>query len=569
MMISFKNTYNRVTLMPLVVIFIVGTVFTSCGDFLTDDPMSQITPDEAYNTVGKLKKNALLTVYNYIGGYDKSQGLQGTDRGVYDLNSLTTDEQIIPIRGGDWFDDGLWQRLYYHLWATDETPVKNTWDYLYKVVMLCNEGIERIDAFKTDKQNEQVELANYKGELRAIRAMYYFYIMDLFGRIPLVTTTNIKSSEMTLNKRSDTFYWIYNELNEALPHLPDDWSQHTSSEYYGRVTSFVAYFLMMKIALNAEIYTDDNWTDNVYPDGKKIMLKSYNHFSGETTEANAWQTVINIHDIIKGYYSLSPYYNDNFEVDNEFSKENIFVIPINPMIYRNKYEYFKRSRHYSHGAALGGGGDNGPCATLSTVKAFGYTGEEGADIDARFYSNFYFGNVIVKHEPVLEDDGITPLVYYPLAVTDSDLSGSVYQKTAGARIAKYSIDAASRDDGRLGNSDIVLFRFADALLMYAEASYRLGRTDDALNAMNAVYYRSNYMNYKSIDDDILLCERLKELMWEGWRRNDLIRFRRFHKPYDLKEGLLYHEGDAHTIVFPIPEDMMAMHPNWEQNYGYN
>ncbi len=551
----------------MAVILIAGGAFSSCDDFLTDDPKSQITPDEAYNSVSKLKKNALLTVYNYIGGYADSQGLQGTARGVYDLNSLTTDEQIIPIRGGDWYDDGLWQRLFYHLWTTDETPIKNTWDYLYKVVMLCNEGIERIDAFKTDIPTEQVEIAYFKAELRAVRAMYYFYLMDLFGRIPLVTTTNIKSSEMTLSKRSDTFYWIYNELVEALPHLHDDWSQFTSSENYGRVTSFVAYFLMMKLAVNAEIYTDDDWTDNVYPDGKKIMLKSYNHFSDEVIEANAWQTVIFILNIIKGYYFLSEYYNDNFEVDNETSKENIFIIPINSLLYRNKYDYFNRARHYSHGAALGGGGENGPCATISTINAFGYTGKDNVDLDARFYSNFYAGEVIVKHQLVLEDDGVTPLVYHPLAVTDFDLTSSEFEKTAGARMAKYSIDAAMRDDGRLGQSDIVLFRYADALLMYAEAAYRLGDSKDALDAMNEVYRRSNYKNYHSIDDNILLRERLKELMWEGWRRNDLIRFRKFHKPYDLKVEMI-HEIDAHTIVFPIPEDMMAMHPDWKQNPGY-
>ncbi len=134
-------------------------------------------------------------------------------------------------------------------------------------------------------------------------------------------------------------------------------------------------------------------------------------------------------------------------------------------------------------------------------------------------------------------------------------------------MAKYTLESTARNDGRLGNNNIVLFRYADVLLMYAEASYRLGDTTNALGALNEVYYRANNRKLTAIDEDVLLAERLKELMWEGWRRNDLIRFRRFHLPYDLKTETM-HEADAHTIVFPIPADMMAMHPDWKQNPGY-
>ncbi len=545
----------------------VSAVLTSCDDFLTDNPQSQLKPEEAYNSVGKLKNNALLTVYNYIGGHQQSQGLQGTACGVYDLNSFTTDEQIIPTRSGDWYDGGLWERLFFHKWGTGETPLKDTWDYLFKVVILCNEGIEHIDAFRTDNNDEQEKLTAYKAELRALRAMFYFYLMDLYGRVPLVTATGVKSGEMTLSKRSDLFRWIYNEFNEAMPWLDTEWSQFSKTEYYGRMTVFVAYFVMMKMALNAEVYTDDDWTDNQYPDGKNIQLRTFNYFSNETVEANAWETVRAIQNMIKAFYKLSDTYSENFDVTNEYSKENIFVIPMDVQLYANKYDYFFRSRHYCHGAALGGGAENGPCATVCTVKAFGYSEDGTTEADARFEQNFYYGNVYVNKQLVYEDDGVTPLYYHPLAVTDFDLTGEKFEKTAGARIAKYSIDAAARYDGRLGNSDIVLFRYADALLMYAEASYRLGDTDMALQALNEVYFRSNRKRYDTIDEDILLRERLMELMWEGWRRNDLIRFRRFHKPYDLKADA-NHEVDAHTTVFPIPSAMMAMHPSWKQNPGY-
>ena len=544
-----------------------SSLLTSCNSFLTDEPKSQITPEEAYNSVKNLKLNALLTIYNYIGGHEQSQGLQGTDRGVYDLNSFTTDEQIVPTRGGDWFDGGLWSRLFFHTWSAGEAPLKNTWDYLYKVVILCNEGIEHINAYKTTNVEEQEELESYKAELRAVRAMFYFYLMDLYGRVPLVTQTGVKSNEMTLADRKTLFFWIYNELNEAMPYLSDEKSNRPNTEYYGRVTATVAYFLMMKLAINAEVYTDNDWIDQQRPDGRQIILKTYDFRDGEIIEANAWQTVKEISYLLYPYYKLAEYYPDNFDVNNENSPENIFVIPMNPLLYSNKYNYFFRSRHYCHGAALNGGAENGPCATVSTIKAFGY-GKD--DYDIRLTFNFYYDEVIVNGHQVYEDDGKTPLVYHPLAVTDIDLSGEPFEKTAGARIAKYSVDATARDDGRLGNNDIVLFRFADVVLMYAEACYRLGETEDALKALNSVFTRSNHdarPSYKEVNDDILLQERLLEFMWEGWRRNDLIRFDRFHKPYDLKNSS-EHEADRHTIVFPIPADMMVMHPDWEQNPGY-
>ena len=242
-------------LLPLAVAGALLLLPTSCLD---ENPRDQLEEEEAFATAENIYVNTVATLYNYIGGNAESQGLQGTDRGVYDLNSFTTDEQIVPIRGGDWYDGGLWSRLFFHTWSAGEAPMKNTWDYLYKVVILCNEGIEHIEAYQTTDTEEQGKLNSYKAELRAVRAMFYFYLMDLFGRVPLVTTTGIKSGEMTLCDRKALFYWIYNELNEAMPYLVFEKSHRLNTEYYGRVTAPVAYFLMMKLAINAEVYTDND-----------------------------------------------------------------------------------------------------------------------------------------------------------------------------------------------------------------------------------------------------------------------------------------------------------------------
>ena len=569
-MITKINRRHLIILSIIICHLSLSVALTSCNDFLTDDPKSQITTEEAYGTIDALKKNALLSVYNYIGGADHSQGLQGTDRGVYDLNSFTTDEQLAPVRGSDWYDGGLWYRLFFHKWTAGEAPLKDTWDYLFKVVMLCNEGIERMDAFKTNDPDEHTLLESYKAELRALRAMYYFYLMDLYGRVPLVTSTDTKSSQMTLSDRKTLFYWIYNELSDVLPFLPSDYSQFTNSEYYGRMTAFVVYFVMMKLAINAEVYTDNDWTDNVRPDGCDIILKSKDIFTYNTKEDNAWKTVQNLYASLAEFFTLSENYSENFAVRNETSRENIFVIPMNPLLFSNKYWYFFRSRHYLHGAALNCASENGPCATVSAIRTFGFN-EGYCNPDIRFYYNFYYDDVAINNQLVRDEDGVTALHYRPLAVTKFDLSGEKYEKTAGARIYKYEFDYNSRDDGRLMNNDIVLFRFADAILMYAEACYRLGDKESAVAAINKVFTRSNdpdtWAPYTDVNDDILLRERLMEFMWEGWRRNDLIRFGRFNKPYDLKTDAS-HEADGHTTVFPIPADLLVMHPDWQQNPGY-
>jgi len=530
---------------------------SSCSSLLEEDVKSALNEQQAYGSIPLLKQNALLSIYNYIGGNSNSNGLQGTDRGVYDLNSFTTDEQIIPTRGSDWYDGGLWQRLFLHTWTAGEGPLKDTWDYLFKMVMLCNEGIERMEAYVTTDPVEQDQLLCYASELKALRAMYYYYLMDLYGRIPLVTSTTARSSELVLSERSTTYHWIIDQLLEALPYLSYFPSQSEESEYYGRMTYSVAEFLLAKLALNAEVYDDDDWTDGQRPDGSQI------YFQIEEQRLNAWETVDYFCSELGRHYSLMTFYVDNFIPGNSVSTENIFTIPMNPMVYGNVYNYFFRSRHYSHGAALGGASENGPCATVSTMQAFGYHN----DPDVRINYNFYFDEVIENQQTVYEDDGTTPLVYYPMAVTSIDLTGSKYEKTAGARLAKYPHDPTSRADGRMGNNDIVLFRYADALLMRAEALLHLGETTEATACYNQVRERVSSSVADTVTFGLIYRERLLELMWEGWRRNDMIRFGTFCQAYDLKRTI-DHEADGHTIVFPIPDDLIAMHPSWEQNPGY-
>ena len=535
---------------------------TSCLD---EHPKDQLDEDAIYGSASDIYINAVASLYNYIGGANESEGIQGTCRGIYDYNTLTTDEAMIPIRGGDWYDGGLWNAMYQHRWTADDQSLYDTWKYIYKVIVLANKSLDIISSKSGLLSAAQQE--KYRAEVRAIRAMFYYYAMDMFGRVPLVLSTDeqrYSSLFQGQTDRSSVFHFVFQELQQVLPSLPD---QHSNKEgnYYGRITQPVVNFLLAKLALNAEIYMYDDWTQGYAnrPKGSDI------HFSVPAADAsshdgdkelNAWETCIYYCDkLAEEGYVLESDDAFNFSTHNETSKENIFTIPMDKNIYTNQFHYLFRSYHYTHGGALGWGSENGTCATISTMKANRY-GE--SDEDTRCRMNFVAGVVKVDGHELLMDNG-KPLEYQPFEVAQN-LTNSKYIKTAGARMAKYEVDRTSYMDGKLQSNDIVLFRYADVLLMKAEAKVRNGENGD--EELNMIRSRVGMPHRKATLDNILE-ERLLELVWEGWRRQDLIRFGKFTEAYDLRTPL-QGESSGYTTVFPIPQKCIDLNKELEQNKGY-
>ena len=521
---------------------------TSCLD---ETPKDQIPETEIYDSANSLYVNAVASLYNYIGAHEEGEGLQGTCRGIYDYNTLTTDEAIIPIRGGNWYDGGLWENMYDHTWTATDTDLYNIWKYLYKVIVLSTKSLETIEKHKALLTEQQ--RVDYAAEVRAVRAMYYYYAMDMFGRIPILQSSTQKTADIRQSNRSDVFWYVVKELQDVAPLLANEHS-NLQGNYYGRVTRPVAWFLLAKLSLNAEVYTDDDWTDSSRPDGKTIM------FDIEGNKKNAWQTCVHYCDLITAAgYTLEADYTKNFAVHNEGSTENIFTIPLDKILYLNEFHYLFRSRHYAHGGAYSGASENGTCATLHTMAVNGFGTEMP---DARLDMNFYTGKVEVDGKYVTLDDG-TPLEYKPLAV-EKNLTASPYLETAGARMKKYEVDRTAYSDGRMPDNDIVLYRYADVLLMKSEAKVRNGESGD--EEMNAVRSRVGMPSLSATLDN-LLNERLLELVWEGWRRQDMIRFGTYGKQYDIHTPS---EADkkGYTTVFPIPEKAHELNPNLKQNPGY-
>lgn len=527
--------------------------WASCSSYLEENPKDRLDEETAYSTLSDVQKNGVLSLYNYVGGYVDSQGLQGTGRGIYDLNTFTTDEAIMPTRGGDWYDGGFWQGLYLHRWGVNNEAIYATWEYLYRTVILCNGSLERIQDFAEKHPEENV--ADCVAEVRALRAMFYYYIMDLFGSVPLIEKSDPAVEDIVQEKRSKVFNFIVKDLTESSSLLSEERSNQPGV-YYGRMTQPVVWFLLAKLALNAEVYTDDDWTDGSRPDGKSIF------FEVEGQRLNAWQTVnYYCEKITAAGYTLEKDYKANFAVFNESSEENIFVIPMSKTLYTNQFIYLFRSRHYNHAKAYGLSGENGSSATKEVLETFGY---DTPQVDARFDYCYFAGPVKdLEGNQILLDDGVTPLVYEPWNVA-LDVSGKPYEKTAGARMKKYEVDKTGLKDGKLLDNDIVLFRYADVLLMQSEAKVRNGEDGDA--ELNLVRSRVG-MAPRTATLENLLDERMMELAWEGWRRQDMIRFGVFTRSYSCRPQLPGEEN-GYTTVFPIPEKVIDMNPQLHQHKGY-
>ncbi len=526
----------------------------ACDKFLEDDPTDRLPADEAYSTLSDLRLNALGAIYRNIGGSSDSQGLQGTARGVWDLNTFSTDEAIIPTRGADWYDGGIWQNLFLHRFGNVDFT-GDTWNYLFKEVLACNRALERIGEYAAAHPTEDVTLL--RAEARALRAMFLFYAMDLYGRVPLFTSSNPAVQDIQLQPRSVTFKHIVSELQDVEYDLTNERSSQLG-EYYGRVTRPVVQFLLAKVLLNAEVYADDDWTDGEHPDGAAMMWP----VDGE--RLNTWQAVETYCGKIEASgYVLADDFADNFSISNEESPELIFTIPMDIYNYSNRFTQQFRSLHYNHAAALGLNGENGPCATIEAMRTFGYGTD---DVDYRLGLTYYVDEVYAEKSftPVTLDDG-SPLVYYPMQVA-LDVSNTAWEKTAGARMHKYEIDLAAMSDGQLRRNDLVLFRLADVLLMHCEALLRDGRPGaEADGLLNRVRDRA-HMEPRTATLDLVLEERMLELAWEGWRRNDLIRYGQFTRPYTDRPQL---EADVkgYTLVFPIPGETLTACGS-EQNPGY-
>ena len=496
---------KRFSKIALIAAAAVSTVtFQSCTD-LEETIYEDITADNFFSSEGDYY-SVLVNAYG---------NLRPLLWGYFNNSQISSDETIVPTRGGDWGDGGKWRELHQHNWTPVNAEVVGHWNDANKGLAQTNQFIYDLDAADASLfsvYSKDVLMA----EARVLRAFYYFQLMDFYGGVPILQSASIDPANLPAkNTRKEVFEYIESELLAAIGNLKD---MHTSDQQ-GRVTKYTAHGLLARMYTNAEVFTGTSrWAD-------------------AATHADM---VIN-----SGDFSLEADFHDNFSPENDGGSEHVFVVP-NLAQGGLGLTFNMRTMHYNQ---LPSSPWNGFCTLADFYNTFDTT-------DAR-HDIFLVGQQYDDAGNALTDRQGNPLSF------TSSLPGITgASETDGIRVVKYGVDvnAAGGDSG----NDYVIIRYADVLLMKAEALLRQGDETGALAIVNDIRSRAGAAARTTLSTDDLLEERGFELAWEGVRRQDLIRFGKFTDAWELKEVT----GEDYIKLFPIPFSALGANPNLEQNPGY-
>jgi hypothetical protein len=487
--------------------------------------------DPAEDTVVKSSASGSTSYLQSIvlGTYTQLQGLTGNSAMLLTAEE-TGDALIVPGRiGGDWADGGVWQQLWLHQYPASHGNISGAWDNAYGTIGAINITINLLQGIPATPAT-----AYSIAELKTLRDYFYYLLLTNFGNVPLITSSSTDASTVTNPSGSNVsvFNFLISELKADAPLLSSKTPAQDGGQY-GRLNKWGAYFLLAKLYLNQNVITGT--TDN----------------SGYTT-CSAY-----CDSIMTAGYTLSGNFLDNFSSNNIGSPENIWVIPYDH-VYAGGLQIQMMTMHYNQAAKYGWGSTGGPwngfCANADFYKTFD-------NVDARkkgWMSGIQYAS-----------DGVTPLT---TRGSDSSLVlnfrpqvSNLYTATEydGVRQQKWQLTPGSASQ----DADWALFRYSDVLLMKAECQMRLGNAAAALTYTAPVRARAGVGNFTSgaFTLDSLLAERGREFVWEGWRREDLIRFGHFGDPKQFKPAA---DADKHWALFPIPTEAHQKDPNLVQNPGY-
>ncbi len=464
--------------------------------------------------------------------YTSLYGLLGNHNSYWSLQEVSTDEAVIPTRGADWGDGGQWVRVHTHAMKPNEESINNAWNFLYTGVSTTNRLIEQL------AELDSVRAVPFVNELRGLRALYYYCLVDMFGNVPLITKFAGSESNPTTTSRRDVYDYVVSELVTIIPTLDPAVNLTT----YGRMNQNAARMILAKMYLNSEVYT------------------------GTARYTEALQVLNELIDA--GDYSLEGNYFANFNVANVKSREAIMAIPYD-QVFAQGFNLGQMTLHYQSQNTFGS--VDQPWNGYATLQEF-YNSYEDRDVrkgipgDQQTRSNFLAGAQFAADgrtrlvDPAAEasDPDGKPLTFTPEI---NQLQPGAFRQ-AGARIAKFEYESGFRPSL---NNDFPIFRYADALLMQAEALMRInGESNaDALVLVNEVRARSKASKLTALTYDVLLAERGREMFAEGYRRSDLIRLGKWTGTWWEKPA-----SADFTKLMPIPTNQIAANPSLVQNPGY-
>jgi hypothetical protein len=486
---------------------------------------SDILVDEYYKTPAQFS-SLIADAYSQLAG---EYGYVYRE-GYWSMQEYTSDEVVVPTRGTDWYDNGVPIAMHQHKWEEDTRDINNGWSFAYGGVGKCNNILDLIVNLK-GKDESLYDAATIKGiaETKVLRAFYHLLAMDLYGNVAISAST---TEAVKQSSRQQVFAWIEKEILDNI-------NQLDKGVRYGSVTKPVAHTILAKLYLNAAVYTGTpRWQD----------------------AANQCDSVIN-----GNYgYSLNDDYFTAFKKENTNNKEIIFPIVFDAVKAEGNM-FHLMTLHYVHQDVYGFTTQpwNGPC----TLESF-YNKYDNKDLRKKQW----LAGPIQKDGVTLTYSNSTlknvPAIIVPQVTTIQDPTAA--NTFEGARFVKFEIEPGIAHHA---NSDFPIYRYADILLMKAEALMRLNggaATQGAVDLVNQVHRRAGAdltpYTTTSLTLPELLNERGRELAWEGHRRQDQIRFGTFTS--GAWEFMTSGESRNRTI-FPIPQWVLDANPgvytqnNWK------
>lgn len=499
---------------------------------INEEFQGSLTPDQ----VGTGNAASLLDgVYNSM-----RSPFQGATQ-VFALSEVTTDERIMPTRAGDWDDNGVWRQLHLHAWDANHSQVRDAFANLGGVVFAATDLLRPEFGASTRQQAEG----------RFLRAWAMYWTLDLYDQVPYREPGELVSTNARVRRGTEALDYIISEVNAVLADLPD------APAY--RANKDAARGLLMKCYLNRGVYA--------------------NRESPTFAAADMNQVVTLADEIINsGRYQFATNYFDNFAPANTIiGTENIFTEQnIGGVSSGAQFDLWRFISHYNMTPL----GYNGPATTAGFYDKFGandirrgtvYIYANGPANPGRRQN---VGFLIGQQYNLLTDAPLTDRTGAPLAFTRevNIIETGANLEVTGIRPMKYPPDFTNNSAGTIDN-DMVHLRLPDVLLMKAEAILRGGTATSAgtygstpLALVNSIRTHPSRSAgaLASVDLNVLLDERGRELYLELWRRQDLIRFGQFLRPSDTRPQ----NSAATYLIFPIPNQQLAVNPGLTQNPGY-
>lgn len=502
----------------------MGLLFSSCSDELDTEPKVELSlenllakdPNAIEGLLSKMYGTFALSGSKGAGSSDitgPDPGETAFLRSIMNLQEFTADG--IKNR---WGDDGLDQLTTSSRWDANNKFFRYLYDRVYYIVPQSTNIILALNS--VDVANEEQIVS----ELRFIRSLAYYYMIDCFGKGALVTDANYgTTAPLPESTRQELFDYVESELLDIEGKI-------SLTNTYGRANKSVVRMLLAKLYLNAEVYTGTpRWNDALTYTNKVI------------TEGN---------------YTLATSFVSQFSGDNNTSTEVIFPLIADAVT----------SQSFGNTTYI----VNGSCGTETmNINDFGTSdGWSGHRATKAWYS--LYGDLETS------PDDRAKLFW----TTGHNYEMADYKAwTDGYPAVKFRNTNFSgpTNSTSFSSTDFPLFRLADAYLMYAECVLRGasgGTSGQALDYVNQVRDRSNAGSITSgeLTLDFLLDERARELNFEGHRRIDLIRFGKFTGGdylWPWKGNAVNGAAIPDTYkVFPIPQTALQANPNLKQNTGY-